>query len=1046
MAKTWPSAACWTPRDALSMINIEAGTPDDANDSTRGDHVFLASHQEPGMRALTEDDFRKRLDGSASSQDQVLAKLEDRARPMVFITGAPGTGKSHLVRWLHLHATTARTSERHASDLFAHVPRSMTNLADVLKVILEHADETEREDLRAKVARATGEAISESALRDRFLLTLSWRLGELRDEVIAQGAAHQFGTYAHLEALKMLPNFLSSGAAKALYRQDGGPADRIVRVRLQDRAEGEDVVDSQLRFTREDILADGRLAAIEDDQFSKDDLTCRAQLLGDGEFLDRSIELIDFCIDGAVRDLVGLDASQLKNAMSRLLESLASRGQRLVLFFEDWGLVAGFQNQLAEAFAAAKGDSVLAVIAITSQRLGQFPGNILQRGWIYSLDRAADSETRRITEDLLARNLNAIRLGPDRLQALFEDRTSGSWVPNACDACPLGVKETCHTAFGTVRIDDIGEVGLFPMTKESITAALLRKSPGELYVPRVVLSDVLRVVLNHETVKDLGSGSFPSSRFSEEFAPALFRLGEIEKGLVRRELSEAGVENQMERWFAFLETYRAKAGDLASHSAGAASALGLHAIAAISAADGPADESSEKSGTNDDRSDTRPLVAPPSSTPSLKPSSRLEGALAFREQRQIANEDALRTAVAVAVRHAMRTDGRMNAGAWGTGPDGFDGNDVGLAAPSRSGRSFEVVLQPEQHADALIGLVHLGDDNAWGQLGLSRDRRLNAERTVDTWADIVERHLLGDRLSHDVAALLRLLLITGIAWGVAPRVTEDNALDVALYPPPAQHRGMVAPDALLDAKARETAQEMLLQRIAYSQGSGGAVAIDLGMLGPILDDVLGDLRLPSAEELPTTTPHDLVAAVKGMGEDLDRRTAGFVSYLQSWWDLNGEDARHLEHLPLLRDVEERLSSQLPLHPAGRSAKVKAALEGLRLLRVEVLELHRVAQKEGHGQLIASIPQQLARLASKPLAEQLSISAEFERVRKLMSSLEGYLRGIRTIGAAVAVWQSADRDGGTTSVGQAVPTPPIERAEVIANWSAGQQGKGKRRGR
>jgi len=43
---TWP-APCWDPSDALSMISFEAGSPDDANDHDRGDHVFEAMHSPP---------------------------------------------------------------------------------------------------------------------------------------------------------------------------------------------------------------------------------------------------------------------------------------------------------------------------------------------------------------------------------------------------------------------------------------------------------------------------------------------------------------------------------------------------------------------------------------------------------------------------------------------------------------------------------------------------------------------------------------------------------------------------------------------------------------------------------------------------------------------------------------------------------------------------------------------------------------------------------------------------------------------------------------
>lgn len=1034
MAKNWPNSTCWMPSDALEMVNIEAGTPDDADDINRGDHVFLASHQAPAMRNLTATDFLlSNSGGSPTSQEQVLQRLSDRSHPMLFITGAPGTGKSHLVRWLHIHATNG-TRDGRAKDLFAHVPRSMTNLADVLQVILEHAEPADREDIRRKIAQATGEAKSEQALRERLLLTLSARLSELREEVIRAGATHQFGKRGYLEVLKSLPDFIASGAARALYRRDHGPADRIVRVRLQERTEGEDVADVQLRFTREDILADGALAAADDGLFGKDDLDCRARLLGEGDFLRNALELVDYCVDGAVRELVGLDATQLQHAMSRLLAVLGSRGQRLVLFFEDWGLIAGFQNQLVESFAGAKGDSVLAVIAITTQRLGQFQENILQRSSMYSLDRTEPDKLRAASDDLLARNLNAIRLGPQRLRAAFEDRADGAWVTNACDECPLGAKAECHRAFGAVRVDGLGDVGLYPMTHESIAAALLRKTPANLYVPRLVLSNVLRIVLEDATVRELADGRFPSARFADEFAPSQFRLEPVQEDTLRRALEDAGHPHQIERWTSFLETYRSRQ-DPRTHSAAAAAALGLHPIADFAPLEDDIAEVEDHTEQPVERGQ-KPKVAPPVEQPNLKPSPTMDGALAFQQGRQIASEDALRKVVAAAIRTAMHTDGRLNDDAWSAAPDGFDGNDVGLAATSRSGRAFEAALDPRTHGDALRGLVHLADGGAWGQLDLSRDRRLKTERAVDTWAQAVEGELLGGRHRSDVAAFLRVLIITGIAWGVAARVDARNAMNVALSPPPAPKAGAVLADSLRDAKVRQTLQEMLLRRVAFSQGRGAPVALDIAMLAPIIDEALADLRLPLADDLPRTCPDEVITAIARMEEDLGKRTKGLVNYLRSWWTVNDEDAPHLARLSELRDVEERLSSQLMLHPAGRSPEVRPILGEIRNQRVEVMRLLDAAKADGLEQLIERIPDHLAELEHLSTAEQLSLSVEFDSVRNLMASLQSYLVAVRTIVGAVSGSGGSVGASSAASEGPMVPVPPIEQAEAIARWAAG----------
>lgn len=1041
MTKTWPRVTCWEPGDALAMVTIEAGTPDQANDVNRGDHVFLAGHQAPAMKYLEEAEFLVNRGGSRSSQEQVLAKISDRSRPMLFITGAPGTGKSHLVRWLHIHAT-AETDVDGRKDLFAHVPRSMTNLADVLQVILEHAEASEREAIREKIAEATGELKSDKALRQRLLMTLSLRLSELREEIEAQGASHQFGKRAYHEVLLLLPDFLAAGEARALYAQDGGPADRIVRVRLQQRGEGEDVADVQLRFTREDVLAGGRLAELHDAAFGQKDAECRARLIGESDFMERALELMDYCVDGAVRELVGLDATQLQSAMGRLLASLEKKGQRLVLFFEDWGLIAGFQNQLAEAFAAAKGGSALAVIAITSQRLGQFPGNILERGWIYSLDRTDDEQRRAAVDDLLARNMNAIRHGPTRLRAMFDGRSDEAWLNNACDECPFDAKAACHTSFGAVEVAGIGQVGLFPMTRESITAAILKKFGAERDpVPRIVLSGILRVVLEHRTADELKAGIFPTKQFAEEFAPAEFRLALDEQRLVQRALEDAGKSEQSERWIAFLETYRSRT-RLNSHSTAAAEALGLTRIPDIAPVDG---EQSEESGpTPGGKEAARAQHPPVAQQQNLKPSAAMDSADAFQRGRQIANEDVIRKVVAGAIRSAMSTDGHSNDDAWDDAPDGIDSNDIGINGPSRSGRPIEVRLDAASHGHIVRGLVNLNEGGSWGQLELPRDRRLNAEQTVDSWARIVEESLLGDSYERDVAALLRLLIITGIAWGHAARVNEMNALSVALEAPPRQNVAAIPPDSLRDPGIRATAQSMLLRRIAFAQGRGAPVAVDIARLAPILATVLADLRLPTPEELPSTTPDKVVAAVREMEGDLETRTGGLVKHLEAWWTVNGGDAPNLDRIEELIAAEERLSAQLPHHAAGQSKAVRDTLSTIRRQRVEVADMVRWADEKGLLSLIVEMPTQIEALKAMSLAERLSLSIEFDQVRPLMTSLQQYFIGVRTLVEGVAQKQAggSGQSGGSLP---SVPEPPIERATELAKWAAKHAKKGTRRG-
>src|SRR3954465_5502382 len=91
-ASTFKNVVCWSPQRIAEVINKEAVSVDRAN--------FLATHA-PLSRIKYERSPSKIAD---TSEERLLAELrsysaEGRHAFMV-IQGIPGTGKSHLIRWL----------------------------------------------------------------------------------------------------------------------------------------------------------------------------------------------------------------------------------------------------------------------------------------------------------------------------------------------------------------------------------------------------------------------------------------------------------------------------------------------------------------------------------------------------------------------------------------------------------------------------------------------------------------------------------------------------------------------------------------------------------------------------------------------------------------------------------------------------------------------------------------------------------------------------------------------------------------------------------
>src|SRR5690349_3003098 len=89
-----PAAACWRAEDARAIFVTEALEGDDA--------IFLATHT-----PIEGFDVAGRDAGEFSGRDEhaILEAIADPTRQHAFcvVQGEPGSGKSHLIRWLSVN-------------------------------------------------------------------------------------------------------------------------------------------------------------------------------------------------------------------------------------------------------------------------------------------------------------------------------------------------------------------------------------------------------------------------------------------------------------------------------------------------------------------------------------------------------------------------------------------------------------------------------------------------------------------------------------------------------------------------------------------------------------------------------------------------------------------------------------------------------------------------------------------------------------------------------------------------------------------------------
>jgi hypothetical protein len=511
-----PFRICWNRDEATRIFKTEALEGDDA--------VFLATHSPlAGFEVAGRDAAEVRSPDEQSLLDALSA--DDRRHAFCVVQGEPGSGKSHLIRWLSVNWPEGRD----------------------VKLLLRRADGSLEGALRQ--------------LRDRLppeFHELFEGLG-VRQKASHQGRANNF--------LSWLANTLDPGHYEQRIGDEKWCADYVpgdilghARVKAQWQAP------SRILRLLEGAEGKRNSASASFDVFDLADLgtivqPVRHMLAAGAKELARRLEAegavieehrgagwtaadlaaerakeLPFTLDlvdvlnrrrnDAIQNVLGVSAAGLQSLFRKLRQELQRRCQRLVLLLEDITSWEGLDNSLidvlvfnAEASGGEAEADVCPLISVVGLTPSYFDGPLQQGNYRQRItheirlgqssgglqDVAALRDPLERTA-FAARYLAAVRAGIPALRAWREDVRDMPALPppNVCDACPK--QPSCHAVFG-----DRDGVGLFPLTEHALGRffeALKVDDNGQTWrTPRGILQAVLNPCLSQpELVRD---GAFP---------------------------------------------------------------------------------------------------------------------------------------------------------------------------------------------------------------------------------------------------------------------------------------------------------------------------------------------------------------------------------------------------------------------------------------------------------------------------------------------------------------------------------------------------------
>ena len=517
---------CWREADLSDVLFADAG----AHGQLKG--VFAATHRPiPAIREAAGVSTPIH-DAAVDALQYVTADVPGTDPVVIPVLGDPGTGKSHLVRWVW----TRLEHPQPGRFVVLYVPRVRTSFAGVVELLLKKA----LEDDDAEVRGMAQSLINYSAdLATQDVATVGARLKTEMFGILGRRTSSGGASPALLKDLRTI--VIEGGELVDYFASEESAVGRRAR-RFVDRDDSEEPPEDT-GFTHDELegLSDlCRLGA------STPFVEAVRRLVVNKNYgdPDAALRALNWALDQAVAEQMDSGAQgrpTLNVVFRRLRESLQRAGKELVILVEDLKLLHGVERALlevlidpADAIGLEPACRVRALIACTRDpwRAILDDNETLAsrlRSWeqpTYTLsvpEEQSREETLAQLDDLAAAYLNAARVGVGRLEEDYESVTESdrdSWNPAvACVLCPH--QTACHSAFGSVRRSDGVEIGLYPFNEQALARAqdLVQRRAGTSIErqlnPRVLLTQVLQPVLRAGAVS-LPAKTFPAPELAEK--------------------------------------------------------------------------------------------------------------------------------------------------------------------------------------------------------------------------------------------------------------------------------------------------------------------------------------------------------------------------------------------------------------------------------------------------------------------------------------------------------------------------------------------------
>jgi hypothetical protein len=500
---------CWDPARVAQVM--ADGVAERIDSSDRAATHFPLPMRRVRMRVAKDGQWTQE-EGEAATAEQVLDEFLNNPSGSLAaaILGDAGTGKTHLLKWVHAHLP-----QRDDTKVIV-IPRKDVGLPGVVALLVEGLPGKHFEDIRGNLAQA-GAHMTPALAKELVATTLAAYVRQGQDP-IGQSDEERDRVQSYLRP--RLPDLLLDRAFINYLTDSHGPFAAI----------GDHLMRWAGGLAKENPMSfDAALLCRPVRGLQRNAEEIAVQLRDGRELAPLAAQL---CNHELRRAIQGQIAQGVMSNLGQLLEDVrkayAALGKKIILLFEDLARAQFIDEELV---LACVGDQrpdgpklapMRTLFACTTGMFRQLRDTVIQRirGPVVTLDEGDSTRDRNVPRGVAARYLNAVRTPESAVQGWFNTPVQQREpLASACGQCQH--REPCHRAFGEHE-----GVGLYPFNATALDR-LTSARGGERFVARQFVTRVLYENLTSAT-KAIPARQHPATDFLRNVPkapPSLINVG-----------------------------------------------------------------------------------------------------------------------------------------------------------------------------------------------------------------------------------------------------------------------------------------------------------------------------------------------------------------------------------------------------------------------------------------------------------------------------------------------------------------------------------------